>query len=214
MPEWAIYGLLGAVAGPAVIFHGKAVACRQPTSWNHAVRAEWFAMLVTGLMLSCMLAYVAWQQAEVAGVVAWLVIMGSLLSYVDWACHRLPHALVAVLLAGGVAQCGLLAAGQVDGVGRLSRAGVAALLVFLSALATWLASPGGWGGGDVTLTATLAYFLGWFGWAHVLIGLLIAFCLGMLAFVLMHARDRTTRGAVIPFGPALVFSSAGVVVLL
>lgn len=214
MSLWSTYGLLGVVAGPAVFILGRSTAQREPLSWYRAARAEWVSMLAASLSLSGVLVYVAWRLAAAAGVVSWLVIMGSLLSFIDWACHRLPHAFVALLLAGGIAHCGLAAFGEPECAGRLLRAVVAALLIFVVAMVLLLASPGGWGAGDVTLSATVAFFLGWFSWWHVVAGPVLAFTLGVFAVAIMRTRNVSVRGLTIPFGPALVFASVCVIVLL
>ncbi|WP_434450183.1 prepilin peptidase [Lentzea sp. E54] len=213
MSLWLTYGLLGAVAGPVVIAQGGSVVRSEPLSWFHTAKTEWAAMLATGGLLSGTLVLVAWRLPAVAGAVSWLLIMGLLLSFIDWACHRLPHTLVAVLMAGGLIQCGLTAFSQPGSTGRLFRGTGATVLVFAIALMILLATPHGFGAGDVTLSATVAFFLGWFSWWHVVTGPVLAFTLGALAIGILRVRNPSARGLMIPFGPALVFASVGVVVL-
>lgn len=211
---WLTYGLLGAVAGPVVTVLGSRVALREPLSWRPAVRSEPTVMLAASALLSLVLVEVAERQPTAAGAVSWLVIMGLLLALIDWACHRLPQILVGTLLAGGVIQLGLTALGQHDGAGRMLRAGVALAVVFAVAVTMALVSPQGWGAGDVTLSATVAFFLGWFSWWHVAIGLGLALALGTVTFGVLRARRAYWRGLLIPLGPALVFAPVCTILLM
>ncbi|MDX3663704.1 prepilin peptidase [Streptomyces sp. ID05-26A] len=214
MSLWLTYGLLGAVAGPVVTVVGRCVALREPLSWSPAVRSEWAAMLAASALLSLALVEVAERQPAAAGAISWLVIMGLLLTSIDWACHRLPQILVGTLLGGGVIQLGLAALVQHDGAGRVLRAGSALAAVFAVTVTMALVSPQGWGAGDVTLSATVAFFLGWFSWSHVAIGLGLALALGAVTFGVLRARRAYWQGLQIPLGPALVFAPVCTMLLM
>lgn len=214
MSFWLTYGLLGAVAGPFVTVLGSCVVQREPMSWVPAVRSEWAAMLAASVLLSLVLVEVAERRPAAAGAVSWLAIMGLLLARIDWACHRLPQILVGTLLAGGVIQFGLTALVQHDGAGRMLRAGGALVAVFTVAVTMALVSPQGWGAGDVTLSGTVAFFLGWFSWWHVAIGLGLALALGAVTFGVLRARRAYWRGLLIPLGPALVFAPVCTILLM
>jgi leader peptidase (prepilin peptidase)/N-methyltransferase len=214
MSLWLTYGLLGTVAGPVVTVVGSRVALREPLSWSLVVRGEPVAMLAASALLSVVLVEVAERRPAEAGAVSWLVILGLLLTLIDWTCHRIPHALVGVLLAGGVIQLGVAGLGSIDGVARLLQAAAATLSVFVVAVMMALVSPRGWGLGDVTLSTAVAFFLGWFSWWHVAVGLFAAFALGALTFAVLRARRAYRSGLLIPFGPALVFASATTILLM
>ncbi|HEX8869923.1 MAG TPA: prepilin peptidase [Lentzea sp.] len=171
-------------------------------------------MLASSTLLGVALAVVARRQPAEAGAVSWLVIMGLLLTLIDWTCHRLPHALVGVLLAGGVIQLGVTGLGSFDGAARLLQAAMATAAVFVIAATMALVAPRGWGLGDVTLSATVAFFLGWFSWWHVAVGLFAAFALGALTFAVLRVRRAYRSGLLIPFGPALVFASVTTILLM
>lgn len=214
MPLWLTYGLLGVVAGPIVAVAGGSVARREPLSWEQAARTGWTAMLAASVLLGGALAQVAWRLPATAGAVSWLVIVGLLLTVVDWTCHRLPQPVVGLLLAGGVIQFGVTALVRPDSAAHFARAAAATIVVFAIAVTMALMSPGGWGAGDVTLSATVAFFLGWFSWQHVATGLLLAFVLGAATFGVLRARRTCVRGLLIAFGPALVFAPVCTIMLM
>jgi leader peptidase (prepilin peptidase)/N-methyltransferase len=214
MSPWLTYGLLGVVAGPFVIAAGASVTRCVPLSWRLASRPMWVPMLAASMLLGVALAAVAQRQPAEAGALSWLVIMGLLLTLIDWTCHRIPHALVGMLLGGGVIQFGVTGLGSLDGVSRLLQAAAATAAVFVIAVTMALVSPRGWGLGDVTLSSAVAFFLGWFSWWHVAVGLFAAFALGALTFGVLRARRTYQSGLLIPFGPALVFASVATILLM
>ncbi len=111
-----------------------------------------------------------------------------------------------ILLPGSLVGAALLATGAAaDGdLGHLGRAigGAAAYFAFLFVLA--LTARGGFGMGDVKLGAFLGAFLGFGGWATLVVGVVWAFLLGgAVAIFLLVFRMRGRKDA-IPFGPYLV----------
>jgi len=213
MSLWLTYGLLGAVAGPVVTVAARCAALREPLSWSMVFRTRSTTMLAASTLLSLVLIEAAERQPATAGAVSWLAIMGLLLALIDWACHRLPQILVGTLLGGGVIQLGLAALVQQDGVGRMLRAGTALAAVFAVAVTMALVSPQGWGAGDVTLSAAVAFFLGWFSWWHVAIGLALALALGAATFGVLRVRRAYRPGLLIPLGSALVFAPVCMILL-
>jgi len=74
-----------------------------------------------------------------------------------------------------------------------------------------LASPGGLGMGDVKLAALLGLYLGWLGWAAVVLGALAGFVVqAVVALALLAARRIGLRGE-LPFGPAMLAGAALVI---
>lgn len=214
MSPWLTYALLGVVTGPFVVAAGASVTRCVPLSWRLASRGMWVPMLASSTLLGVALAAVAQRQPAEAGALSWLVIVGLLLTLIDWTCHRIPQALVGVLLAGGVIQLGVTGLGALDGATRLLQAAAATASVFAIAVTMALVSPRGWGLGDVTLSTAVAFFLGWFSWWHVAVGLFAAFALGALTFGVLRARRAYRSGLLIPFGPALIFASVSTILLM
>lgn len=135
-----------------------------------------------------------------------------LLVVVDLASHRLPDVVTAptaVALLLGLA----IAAGLAADWGALLRAVLAGLALGTAFLLLALASPRAIGLGDVKLAALLGVFLGWFGWATVLTGVVATFVLGGLAALTLMAAGRATRSTALAFGPWLVLG-AGVAAVL
>ncbi|WP_158102920.1 prepilin peptidase [Lentzea kentuckyensis] len=170
-------------------------------------------MLAASALLSFALAQAAERRPTVVGAVSWLVIVGLLLTLIDWSCHRLPHRVVGTLLGGGTAQFGLTAFVERDG-GPLVRAGAAGAVVLAATMTISLASPSGWGAGDVTLSTTIAFFLGWFSWWHVFAGFFLALLLGVVTFGVLRMRRVYRRDLQIPLGPALVFAAVCTILIM
>ncbi|MFJ8965358.1 prepilin peptidase [Lentzea sp. NPDC102401] len=209
MADWSTYGVLGLVSGPALIALGGSMARCAPLSWGRVSRSDLPAMLASGALLSITLVQVAERRPESAGAVVWLVIVGLLLALIDWIGHRLPHRIVGVLLSGGLVQFGLSGLVQRNAE-PLLRASVAAVAVFAIGLVIYMRSSG-LGGGDVTLSTTMAFFLGWFSWRHVVLGLILALVLAALACLALSALRGVQRRQPIALGPALVFGSVCVI---
>jgi leader peptidase (prepilin peptidase) / N-methyltransferase len=214
MSLWLTYGLLGVVAGPVVVTASKRVVLHEPLRWGLVSRSEWTAAFAASGLLATSLVKAAERHPMTVGAVSWLAIMGLMLSLIDWASYRLPKVLVGALLAGGSVQFGVAALVLSDGAGRLLRAVVALVSVFAFSMTMALVSPDSWGAGDVTLSATVAFFLGWFSWWHVISGLFLAFAVGAITFGALYAVGAHRRGMVIPLGPALIFASVCVIQLL
>ncbi|WP_394617381.1 prepilin peptidase [Lentzea sp. JNUCC 0626] len=207
MPLWLNYGLLGAVAGPFVIVFSRAIA-----PLGHVVPKTVIAF-VASLLLTVVLIEVAERRQATAGALAWLAIIGLLLSLIDWAHHRLPHRIVGALLAGGSVQLGFAGLVQHD-LWPLARAGAAAAAVFAFMFLVHRISPSGLGFGDVTLSTTMAFYLGWFGWPYVAAGLGAAFLSAGIAMCALRVTKLISQGQAIAFGPALIFAPFCVILLL
>ncbi|WP_211489841.1 prepilin peptidase [Georgenia thermotolerans] len=138
---------------------------------------------------------------------AYLTLVGTVLTVIDWRTHRLPDRIV---LAGTVGVLVLLgaAAATGDAWAVLGRGVAAALVSLVGYFILALLRSGGLGLGDVKLGGLLGLWLGWFGWPHVLAGALAAFLLGgVIALVLLVTR-RASRTSAIAFGPWMVLGAA------
>ncbi|MET9628291.1 prepilin peptidase [Lentzea sp. NPDC006480] len=194
------YGLLGAVAGPVAMIAGLRIARNEPTV--SAYLSVW-PLLSVGVATATALIYVACRLPHLVAVVSWLVIIGLVVSSIDWTCRRLPHRLSGLLLAGGLILLGCTALAKHE-VPSLLRACAAMGAVFSCWMVLHLCSPRQAGLGDVTLSTAVALFLGWSSWQHLVTGFAVAFVLaGASAAVLLTARVIRFRQGV-AMGPALI----------
>jgi leader peptidase (prepilin peptidase) / N-methyltransferase len=139
-----------------------------------------------------------------------LVPAGVLLAVVDLQHRLLPNRVVLPSLAAGTALL-LLPALATGAWGALLRAVLGAAALFAVYLVLALVSPGGLGMGDVKLAAVLGLYLGWLGWAAVVLGALAGFAVqALVALVLLASRRIGLRGE-LPFGPAMLAGAALVV---
>lgn len=183
---------------------GHAIAWSEALSWKVVAEVGWIPLLAASAFLSGSLTYVAHMvPATMTTVVAWLVILGLLLALIDWSCHRLPHRIVGALLAGGMAQFGVLGVLQRD-AGPFMRAGAAALLVFIIGSIIYLRLQPFLGFGDVTLAAAGGAYLGWFGWHYVLSGLMTGLVFAAATTLVLLSFGRIRRGDHVALGPALI----------
>ncbi|GAA1630353.1 prepilin peptidase [Georgenia ruanii] len=171
------------------------------------------ATFVVGAVLAVVAGWgLAGEGWDVAVAGAYLTLVGTVLTVIDWRTHRLPDRIV---LAGtvGVLLVLVTAAATGDAWAVLGRAVAAALVSLVGYFVLALLRSGGLGLGDVKLGGLLGLWLGWFGWAHVLTGVLAAFVLGgVIALVLLVTR-RASRGSAIAFGPWMVLGAAVTTVL-
>ena len=103
---------------------------------------------------------------------------------------------------------GAVLAGRWDVLGSvlLGGLGYAAAMLVLHVL-----SRGGLGMGDVKLSALLGLYLGWLGWAAVVLGALAGFVVqAVVALGLLATRRIGLRGE-LPFGPAMLAGAALVI---
>lgn len=207
MSIFLLWGSLGAVAGPTFLTLSHSIARDKPLSWDLLATIGWLPLLSAGLFLSTALIYVTRMVPSAAvAVVAWMVILGFLLALIDWSCHRLPHRVVAVLLAGGLIQFSVIGVVQ-RSVGPLARAGAAAVVVFVVWFVIYLRLRADLGFGDVTLAATFAAFLGWFGWRYVLFGLTTGLVLAAISNLALLTSRRINSHDRTALGPALIVGS-------
>ncbi|SDY14103.1 leader peptidase (prepilin peptidase) / N-methyltransferase [Geodermatophilus africanus] len=139
-----------------------------------------------------------------------LAVAGVLLTVVDLQHRLLPNRVVLPALTGGVVL--LLLPALVDSAwDQLLRAALGAAALFAAYLALALVSPGGLGMGDVKLAALLGLYLGWLGWAAVVLGALAGFVVqAAVALSLLATRRIGLRGE-LPFGPAMLAGAALVI---
>ncbi|TNM64498.1 prepilin peptidase [Streptomyces sp. NP160] len=133
----------------------------------------------------------------------YLVAAGMALALIDLDVRRLPDAIVLPSYAAAAILLGLAALIQHDGAALLRAVGGGALL-WLLYFALAVARPGGMGFGDVKLAGVLGAYLGYAGWAALVVGGFAAFLLGGLAGAALLAVRRTDRTGTLPFGPFML----------
>ena len=91
--------------------------------------------------------------------------------------------------------------------GRLLTALIGAGTLFGLYLALALISPGGMGLGDVKLAGLLGLYLGYLGWAPLIVGAFGAFLLGGVFGLLLLLSRKAKRRSSIPFGPWMLLGA-------
>jgi leader peptidase (prepilin peptidase) / N-methyltransferase len=204
--------------GAAADAHGsRAVAVGGPAPRQPTLRDDLATAGVPALLLGVLLAVLAASALAgegwaVAGAGGYLALVGTLLAAVDLRTHRLPDRLV-LPGAAGVLLLLLLAAATQGAWTTLGRAVVAALVSLVGYFLLALLRAGGLGLGDVKLGGLLGVWLGWFGWSHVVGGVLAAFGLGGLVALALLLTRRVSRSSAIAFGPWMVLGAAATTAL-
>ncbi|TFC49973.1 prepilin peptidase [Cryobacterium sp. TMT2-17-1] len=122
------------------------------------------------------------------------------LALIDLDTHTLPNRIV--LPSYPVAAVLLTAAALLAGApGRVPSALIGGVALFGLYLLMAFLYPGGMGLGDVKLAGVLGLFLGWLGWAPLVVGAFAAFLLGGLFSLVLIMTRKANRKSGIPFGP-------------
>ena len=130
----------------------------------------------------------------------WLGGVGLTLAVIDLDCLRLPDRLTLPSYPAGLAL--LAVPGDLD---ALLRAVVAAAATGAAALLLALLAPGGGlGFGDVKLLGLLGLFLGWLGWAELLLGVALGFTIGAVAALGLLVLRRAGLKDHVAFGQWLI----------
>jgi leader peptidase (prepilin peptidase)/N-methyltransferase len=143
----------------------------------------------------------------------WLATIGTVLSIVDVAVHRLPDRLTASLGAGVFAALSIEAAASHAG-SRLLEAMTASAASSAFYLLMWAVTSGGMGLGDAKLALGLGLAVGWNGWAAIFAAVTLGLLLTGLAATALLALGRAGRKDPIPHGPFMVLGSIAVLVVV
>jgi len=200
--------LLGLLAGPFLAGLTLRIPAGQPVltagAWRGGAASRARTVTVTVLAAAVLAAIGAGVGADAAlPAYLWLGAVGVTLGVIDVDCHRLPDRLtlpsypVGIVLLGAAA----LAHRDLPALGRavLASAAVAGVFFLLA-----LAGPRSLGFGDVKLAGLLALYLGFLGWAEVLLGLLAGFCVGAVVALVLLAGRRAGWRSDVAFGPSLL----------
>lgn len=186
---------------------GRCRDCRTPISARYPlVEALTAAMFVAvALLFSGPIASAVGTAAVIAAVLqllafCYLAAISVALSAIDLDVRRLPNVIVlpSYLVAVALLVPSALLAGT-PGVLVPAAAGMLASLLFYGIL--WFVAPGGMGFGDVKLAGLLGIYLGYLGWAQLLVGVGAAFVLGGLYGLVLIIIRRAGRKSKVPFGP-------------
>jgi leader peptidase (prepilin peptidase)/N-methyltransferase len=122
------------------------------------------------------------------------------LSDIDVSVRRLPNAIVlpSYLVGAVLLTASALLLGQPE---RLGIAAIGMVGSFIFYLIPALVYPAGMGFGDVKLAGVLGLFLGYLGWAQLVVGIAAAFVVGAIVGITILAVRRVGRQTPIPFGP-------------
>lgn len=129
--------------------------------------------------------------------------IGVALALIDRDTHTLPNRIVVPGYVVGVVLLGASAVLRGD-PGALLRAAIGGAALFLFYFVVAVAAPRGMGFGDVKLAGVLGLFLGYLGWAQLVVGAFAAFLLGGLFAVGLLLARRAGRRSGIPFGPWMI----------
>lgn len=133
----------------------------------------------------------------------YLAAVSVALALIDLDTHRLPDAIVLPSYVVATVLLGLAAwnpGGEPDGAAFV-RALVGGAVVFAVYFLLLVVYPAGMGFGDVKLAGVLGLYLGWAGWASLVVGWFAAFLLGGLFAVGLLVAGRAGRRTSVPFGP-------------
>jgi leader peptidase (prepilin peptidase) / N-methyltransferase len=141
----------------------------------------------------------------------WLGAVGLALAVIDIDCHRLPDRLTLPSYPVGVVLLGAAALAEHE-LAALGRALLAAVAVGGGFFVLALISPRSLGLGDVKLAGVLALYLGFLGWAELVLGLLAGFAVGAVVAVTLLAARRARWRSDVAFGPPLLAGALAAVV--
>jgi leader peptidase (prepilin peptidase)/N-methyltransferase len=164
------------------------------------------------LLLACaaiLFGLTTWRFGAAWELPAFLVLAGAAvpLTVIDLRHRLLPNRiLVPAFLAGALLLT--LAAALTGEWPALLRAGLGAVLLFAVFLVLALISPRSLGMGDVKLAGFIGLFLGWLGWATLVLGALAGFVVQALVALLLLAGRRIGLRSELPFGPAMLLGAA------
>jgi len=147
--------------------------------------------LFTGLLF--LLVYFQFGLTPFAGLVALLVSVLVVVTFIDLKYQIIPDGLVLIVFFAGIPAAFLSGLSPWEHV--IGFFAVSVLLLIIALL-----SNGGMGGGDIKLMAAAGLFL---GWKLILLSLMIASVVGAIVSVGLLLLKKADRKSMVPFGPFL-----------
>jgi leader peptidase (prepilin peptidase) / N-methyltransferase len=191
--------------------NGGSLATAEPTYVHLAVWPP--ARRVLGAATAAVYFLVALARGLQPDLPAFLVLgaLGVALGYVDMRRHRLPDALTFPAFAAGALLLAGAAAAEVEW-GAYARAWLGAVVLAGFYLLLVIIRPADMGLGDVKLAAVLGLYLGWLGWAVLVVGAFLGFLFGGLLGLALVALRRATMRTSVPAGPTMLLGALVAVV--
>lgn len=182
-----------------LLLRGRCRTCHEPISARYPL---------VELLTAAVFALMAWRFGLAWDLPAYLYLaaVGVALAAIDLDTKRLPNVIVlpSYPVAAALFLLPALLEGQWDNYVR-AIAGAAALCGVYFLLA--LIHPAGMGFGDVKLAGVLGAYLGWLGWAALVVGGFLGFALGAVVGVAMMVAGRAGRRTALPFGPFMLLGT-------
>jgi len=193
-----------------LLLRGKCRQCVEPISRRYPLVEATTGVVFVVIALRFLPAILGSESAA-AAISGALVLVAFLylgaisvaLTAIDLDVHRLPNAIVLPSYAVGVVLLGAAALVGGDGV-AIARAIAGAGISVAFYLVLALVKPGGMGMGDVKLAGVLGLYLGYIGWAALVVGTMGAFFIGGIVGLAMIVAKRASRASSIPFGPWMI----------
>jgi leader peptidase (prepilin peptidase)/N-methyltransferase len=179
-----------------LLLRGRCRDCDAAISSRYPL-VELLTALVFGLLV--------WRLGADAALPAFLYLgaVGVALALIDIDVHRLPNAIVLPSYVIGAVLLGVAALVGGDGYAAL-RALIGAIALFGFYFLLALVYPSGMGFGDVKLAGVLGMYLGWLGYAELVVGGFLGFLLGGVIGGGLMLVGRAGRKTKIPFGPFML----------
>lgn len=190
-----------------LLLAGRCRDCRAPISVRYPIveALTALAFVLVAMFFGGAIANASSVAATVGAILgllafAYLAAISIALSAIDLDVRRLPNTIVlpSYLVAAALLVPGALLSGRPDALVSAA-VGMVASLVFYGIL--WLVAPSGMGFGDVKLAGVLGIYLGYLGWAQLLVGVGAAFTLGGVFGLALIVIRRAGRKSAVPFGP-------------
>lgn len=208
LPELLVLGGIAVAAGVLGFFAQRMLWARLPRLSGTPVPSIAVGVLsgvVTAVLVAA--ALLVWGVGWAGVAYTFFGIAAVQLSVIDLRLRILPNVLV---LPSAVIALVLLTAAAASGNqwGDLLRALAGGGLLFVLYLVLALISPAGLGMGDVKLAGIVGLYLGFAGWASLLLGAAAGFFVGALVGLLLIMLRRAGMKSAIPFGPSILGGAA------
>jgi leader peptidase (prepilin peptidase)/N-methyltransferase len=182
-----------------VLLKGRCRDCDTSISARYPL-VELTTALIFGLL--------AWRVGADAALPAFLYLgaAGLALALIDIDVKRLPNAIVLPSYGVGAVLLGAAALFGDDGQAAL-RALIGAVSLFAFYFVLAIVYPSGMGFGDVKLAGVLGMYLGWLGYAELVVGGFLGFLFGGVIGGGLMLVGRAGRKTKIPFGPFMLLGT-------